>query len=68
MEVKESLKSLEEQVSAIKDPVLKKAAFEKLLDVLLNTRRKSPRLLNEPRRSNKTSKIVNGLLGSSLYF
>jgi len=39
-DLKAAFQSLEEEVSSIKDPVLRKAAFEKLVDNLLATHKK----------------------------
>jgi hypothetical protein len=40
MDLKASFQNLEGQVSLIKDPILKKAAFERLLDNLFDTHKK----------------------------
>jgi len=41
MDSKAAFQTLEEQVSLIKDPVLRKAAFVRLLDTLFATHKKS---------------------------
>jgi len=53
MDLKETLMSLEDQVSLIKDPVLKKAAFEKLLDKIVNVNKKDK--VGSTKRSKRTN-------------
>jgi len=63
MDIKDKLKEIEEQVSVIKDPELKKVAFERLMDSLSTTKKTKTKSKKEPKGTKKRTVIKSSRPG-----